>query len=139
MHRKQPSGAENRKKARARREAAAVAGLLMPPIPTLDDVSSLTAVTATRHGAFCQWIQKRLTTDDFAVFLKALAEFRSDAVARIGERQVEADEKVARLLEQHDARLAGGLTLMQAPALEQSPGPVGGELMPRESGAEVQE
>jgi hypothetical protein len=39
-----------------------------------------------------------------AVFLKALAEFRSDAVARIGERQVEADEKVARLLEQHDAR-----------------------------------
>jgi hypothetical protein len=53
-------------------------------------------------------------------------------VARIGERQVEADEKVARLLEQHDARLAGGLTLMQ-PALEQSPGPVGGELMPRET------
>jgi hypothetical protein len=131
MAKKQPSGAENRKRARARREAAAAAGVLMPPIPTLEEVSSLTAITATRHGAFCEWIRKRISVDDFAIFLKALAEFRSDAVARITEREVEADEKVARLLEQHEARVSGGLSLMPAPALEQSPGPVGGELVPQ--------
>jgi hypothetical protein len=111
----------------------------MPPLPTVEEVSSLTAITATRHGAFCHWLEKRVSTDDFAVVLRTLAEFRSDAIARVTEREVAADEAIVKALEQHDARLAGGLTLMQAPALEQSPGPVGGELMPRESGAEVQE
>jgi hypothetical protein len=135
MAKKQPSGAENRKRARARLEAAAAAGVLMPPIPSLDDVSSLTAITSTRHGAFCEWIRKRISTDDFAVFLKALAEFRSDAVARITEREIANDERMTAALEAHEARVSG-LTLMQAPALEQAPAPVDGELMPREKKTE---
>jgi hypothetical protein len=132
MKRKQSSGYQNRKRAREKLAAAQAAGVWMPPLPTVEEVSSLTAITATRHGAFCHWLEKRVSTDDFAVVLRTLAEFRSDAIARVTEREVAADEAIVKALEQHDARLAGGLTLMQ-PALEQSPGPVGGELMPRES------
>jgi hypothetical protein len=138
VKRKQPSGWQNRLKRRAKLAAAEAAGVLMPRITdlALDDVSSLTALTSTRLRFLTEWLKKKLSTEDFGVFVKTLSEFRADAIARIAERQVEADEQVVRALEQHDARLAGGLTLMQAPALEQSPGPAGGELMPREASAD---
>jgi hypothetical protein len=130
--RKQPSGYQNRKRRAEKVAAAQAAGTWMPPLPTLEELSSLTAITATRHGAFCLWLQKRLSTDDWAVFLRTLSEFRSDAVARIQERDVENDERMIAALEAHESRVSG-LTLTPAPALEQSPGPVGGELMPRET------
>ena len=79
--RKQASGYQNRKRAREKLAAAQAAGTWMPPLPTVEEVSSLTAITATRHGAFCHWLEKRISTDDFAVVLRTLAEFRSDAMA----------------------------------------------------------
>jgi hypothetical protein len=131
MPRKFESGAQKRKK---RRERAAANGVVLmeAPYPTLSDVSSLTALTSTRLRFLVEWFKKRLSTDDFAVFLKTLAEFRADAVARIQERTLENDEKAVALAEAHEARMAG-LTMMPSPALEQSPGPAGGELVPRET------
>jgi hypothetical protein len=132
--RKQASGYQNRKRAAEKLAASISAGTWMPPLPTVEEVSSLTAITATRHGAFCHWLEKRISTDDFAVVLRTLAEFRSDAIARVTEREVAADEAIVKALEQHDARLAGApLELLPAPALEQSPDPAGGVLMPRET------
>jgi hypothetical protein len=128
-NRKQPSGYQNRKR-RAEKVAASIsAGTWMPPLPTVEDVSSLTAITATLHSGFCDWLQKRISTDDWAVFLRTMAEFRSNAIARLQEREIENDARMIAALESHEARVSG-LTLMSAPALEQSPG---GVLMPRET------
>ena len=127
MKRKQPSGHQNRLKRREKLAAAAAAGTLMPPLPTIEDVSSLTALTGTRLRYLCEWLEKRLSTDDFAVFVRTLSEFRADAIARITERQVEADELLARQLEAHEARLAGGSLL------DRQPGDPALELMPRET------
>jgi hypothetical protein len=141
--RKQNSGYQNRKRAREKREALAAQGILMPRITdlTLADVSSLTALTSTRLRFLTEWLKKKLSTEDFGVFVKTLSEFRAEAVARIAERQVEADEKVAQLLEQHESRMAGAPLLESPPTVESSPpGPaLVGELVPRTDGAEVQE
>lgn len=117
MKRKQKSGAQNRRIAKAKAQSL---GQIMPPIPTLADVSSLTALTSTRLRFLVEWLKKKLSTDDFAVFIKTLAEFRADAVARLQEREVEADEQLARALEAHEARLAGvPLVQLSAPSLPQ--------------------
>lgn len=115
--RQQPSGAANRRKARERREALASQGVLMPRITdlTLEDVGSLTALTSTRLRFLTEWLKKKLSTEDFGVFVRTLSEFRADAIARIQERQLEADELLARQLEAHEARLAGG-ALMDLPS-----------------------
>jgi hypothetical protein len=126
MARKQPSGYQNRKRAREKLAAAKAAGTWMPPLPTLEDFESLTAIGRTRHGAFCQWLQKSISTDDFAVFLRTLGEFRTDAIARIQERQLLADEAIVKALEQHEQRLSGAPLELPAP----SSAPIGGELMP---------
>jgi hypothetical protein len=72
-----------------------------------------------------------MSTDDYAVYLRSLAEFRADAVARIAERQLEADEALARAVEAHEAGQSG----MGMPVIEYSPtasiGPVGGEIVNR--------
>lgn len=128
--RQQPSGAANRRKARERREALASQGVLMPRITdlTLEDVGSLTALTSTRLRFLTEWLKKKLSTEDFGVFVRTLSEFRADAIARIQERQLEADELLARQLEAHEARMAG------APLVELSaPGGASLELMPREA------
>ena len=134
MARKQPSGYQQRKRRKEKLAALEAAGVLMPRITDLkvEDVSSLSALTSTRLRFLTEWLKKKLSTDDFGVFVKTLSEFRADAVARIQEREIANDERMAALLEAHEAR-ESGLTLMQAPALEQSTGPVGGELMPRKT------
>jgi hypothetical protein len=134
MARKQASGAQNRKRRKEKLAALEAQGVLMPRITDLkvEDVSSLSALTSTRLRFLTEWLKKKLSTEDFGVFVKTLSEFRADAVARIQEREIANDERVAALLEAHESR-ASGLTLMQAPALEQSPDPVGGELIPRET------
>lgn len=137
MTQKKKSGYQFRKEAAERRKAAGI--LAPPPLPTIEDVSSLTALTSTRLRYLCEWLKKKLSTEDFGVFVKTLSEFRADAVARIQEREIENDERMADLLEAHEAR-AAGLTLMQPTALEQAPGPIGGELVARETKpAEVSE
>jgi hypothetical protein len=95
---------------------------------TLEDVGSLTALTSTRLRFLTEWLKKKLSTEDFGVFVRTLSEFRADAIARIQERQLEADELLARQLEAHEARMAG------APLVELSaPGGASLELMPREA------
>jgi hypothetical protein len=135
MPRKFESGAQKRKKRRQRAAANGVV-LMEAPLPTLADVSSLTALTSTRLRFLCEWLKKKLSTDDFGVFVKTLAEFRADAVARLQEREIEADEQLVRALEAHEARLAGA-PLVELPAAGPS---LVGEFIPREtSTAEVSE
>jgi hypothetical protein len=128
--RTQPSGAANRKRRAEKLAALEAQGVLMPRITdlTLEDVGSLTALTSTRLRFLTEWLKKKLSTEDFGVFVKTLSEFRADAIARIAERQVEADEAVVRQLEAHEARLTGATGLVELPA---PAGPIGGELMPR--------
>jgi hypothetical protein len=138
MTKKQPSGAEKRKRRRAKLAALAAAGVLMPRITDLkvEDVSSLSALTSTRLRFLTEWLKKKLSTEDFGVFVKTLSEFRADAVARIQEREIANDERMADLLEAHEARASGLSLVPAAPALEQSLGPVGGELVPLETKAD---
>ncbi len=130
MQGKKKSGYQFRKEAAARRKAAGV--LAPPPLPTIEDVSSLTALTSARLRYLCEWLKKKLSTDDFAVVVKTLSEFRADAVARLQERDIANEERMTALVEAHEARVAG-LPLVDLPALEQSLGPVGGEFVPRET------
>jgi hypothetical protein len=117
MARKQSSGSQNRKRRAEKLAALEAQGVLMPRITdlTLDDVGSLTALTSTRLRFLTEWLKKKLTTEDFGVFVKTLSEFRADAIARIAERQVEADEAVVRQLEAHEARLTGTSGLVELP------------------------
>jgi hypothetical protein len=143
MARKQASGFQNRKKAAARRAALEAQGILMPRFDiAIDDVSSLTALTSLRLKGTTEWLKKRLSSDDYVLLLRALSEFRADAIARIQERQLVADEQALRLVEQHEARVAGTqhgtqLSALPAPAapdgkiVPREPAAVG-ELMPRE-------
>jgi hypothetical protein len=138
MARKQKSGHQLRKIAATKRAAREAAGIVLPPIPTEADFASLTAITGTRVKYLVEWLKKKLSTDDFAVLLRALAEFRADAVARIAEREIENDERALALVDAHEARM-GALTMIPGNGGSTTVGTVvqaGGELMPSEAKAQ---
>jgi hypothetical protein len=136
MPRKQLSGAQKRRLAKAR----AIAGqVLMPRAPPASALQSLTGVTKEKVRIYRAMMDGRMSAEAYLVAVRGLSALATALGAVEAERQREIDE-----------RLAAGIEALErsrqpsVPAIESLPaasiGPIGGELMPRESSdAEVSE
>jgi hypothetical protein len=122
--RKQPSGAQKRKRAK---ERAALLGVLMPPAPKA--LTSLTAVKAEASRNYRDWKAGRIPHELYIVSFRGLSSLASIMQAGEVERQREIDEQLLRSLEAMEARQAG----MPLVELTHTGPALVGELMPRES------
>lgn len=124
--RKQLSGAQKRKLAKAR---AVVGQTLMPRAPTAQDLASLTGVAKEKSKNYRDWKQGRMTHDAYLVSVRGLSALATALTALETERQRVIDERLAAGIEALSARHSS------LPAIEHattSNGSIVGELMPRE-------
>jgi len=128
MARKQLSGAQKRARAEAR---AAAAGVLMPPVATLQELSSLTGVIREKGRNYRHWKTGRITHEQYLITVKGLSALATALQAREQERQREIDERLAKSIEAIESRQSGGPVLIEPPGAFAAS--VSGELMPRES------
>jgi hypothetical protein len=127
--RKQLSGAQKRKLAKARALAGQV---LMPRAPSPKEYESLTGIARLMGKHHRDYMQGRMAPDAYLVSVQGLRALSTALQAVEAERQREIDERLAAGIEALERQREPG-----APAIEYTPraqiGPVGGELMPRES------
>ena len=124
MNKKQPSGAQKRKRAN---ERAAALGSLMPPAPTVAELSSLTGVAREASRNYRHWKLGKIPHDMYLVSVRGLSALAGVLGAREGEKRNEIDERLARSLEAVEGAQAG-MALVELPA---AGAPLVGEFIPR--------
>jgi hypothetical protein len=127
--RKQMSGAQKRKLARAR----AVAGqVLMPRAPAASELASLTGVAREKGKNYRDWKQGKMSHDAYLVSVQGLRALTTTLQAVESERQREIDERLAAGIEALERqRQPSALAVEYTPSAQATP--IVGELMPRES------
>jgi hypothetical protein len=124
MKRKQRSGAQNRRIAKAKAQAA---GVLMPSAPPLAELSSLTGVIREKGRNYRNWKLGKIPHEQYLVSIRGLSALAAALTAREAERQCEIDEQILRSLESLDAKQSG-MPLIELPA---TGAPLVGEFIPR--------
>jgi hypothetical protein len=134
MPRKQMSGAQKRKLAKAR---AIVGQTLMPRAPTAADLASLTGVAREASKNYRDWKQGRLTHDAYLVSVRGLSALATALQAVEAERQREIDERLAAGIEALERQRQPSVPAIEhnpvSTSRDERPTPIVGELMPRES------